>query len=60
MFLQDPVDSVLYDQKGGEVEGVLGYLVAADGSRKYEISDCYCIGRSVLSGNFLHLQHLFS
>ena len=47
LFLQDPVDSVLYDQKGGDAEGVLGYLVASDGSRKYEISNCYCIGRSV-------------
>ena len=58
--LQDPVDSVLYDQKGGKFEGVLGYLVASDGSRKYEISDCYCIGRSVgcwVISHHLQLQH---
>ena len=45
MFLQDPVDSVLYDQKGGEAEDILGYLVASDGSRTYEISNFHCIGR---------------
>ena len=55
------MDSVLYDQKGGEAEGVLGYLVASDGSHKYEISDCYCIGRSVGSLSFIIFsQHLFS
>ena len=43
--LQDPVDSVLYDQKGDEAGGVLGHLVASDGSLKYEISNCHCIGR---------------
>ena len=42
---QDPVDSVLYDQKGAEAGGVLGHLVASDGSLKYEISNCHCIGR---------------
>ena len=43
--LQDPVDSVLYDQKGDGAGGVLGHLVASDGSLKYEISNCHCIGR---------------
>merc|ERR1719436_2182270 len=42
---EDPVDSVLYDQKGGEAQDILGYLVASDGSRTYEISNFHCIGR---------------